>query len=58
MSSCEQGFCVSCAGKRIRGKIVPTKNDVYSPEELADDWILTCQGHRFGEVVEITYDLE
>jgi 3-ketosteroid 9alpha-monooxygenase subunit B len=57
LSSCEQGFCATCAAKRIKGRVVLAKNDFYSPDELADNWILTCQAHCFGPEVEITYDV-
>lgn len=57
LSSCEEGFCASCAAKRVKGKVVLAKNDIYTPDDLANDWILTCQGHCFGAEVEITYDV-
>src|SRR5258708_6040957 len=57
LSSCEEGFCASCAAKRIKGKIVLAKNDIYTPDDLANNWILTCQGHCFGPEAEITYDV-
>ncbi len=57
LSSCEEGFCASCAAKRIKGRIVLAKNDIYTDEDLANNWILTCQGHCFGPEVEITYDV-
>jgi len=57
LSSCEEGFCASCAAKRIKGKIVLAKNDIYTEDDLANNWILTCQGHCFGPEVEITYDV-
>jgi len=57
LSSCEEGFCASCAAKRIKGKVVLAKNDIYTAEDLANNWILTCQGHCFGAEVEITYDV-
>ena len=57
LSSCEEGFCASCAAKRIKGRVVLTKNDIYTDDDLANDWILTCQGHCFGPEVEITYDV-
>jgi 3-ketosteroid 9alpha-monooxygenase subunit B len=57
LSSCEEGFCASCAAKRIKGKVVLAKNDIYTADDLANNWILTCQGHCFGEEVEITYDV-
>lgn len=57
LSSCEEGFCASCAAKRVKGKVVLAKNDIYTDEDLANGWILTCQGHCFGPEVEITYDV-
>ncbi|MFZ5783274.1 MAG: 2Fe-2S iron-sulfur cluster-binding protein [Pseudomonadota bacterium] len=57
LSSCEEGFCASCAAKRIKGRIVLAKNDIYTDDDLANDWILTCQAHCFGPEVEITYDV-
>ena len=57
LSSCEEGFCASCAAKRIRGKVVLAKNDIYTADDLANNWILTCQAHCFGPEVEITYDV-
>ncbi|UYN94670.1 MAG: ferredoxin--NADP reductase [Enhydrobacter sp.] len=57
LSSCEEGFCASCAAKRIKGKVVLAKNDIYTDDDLANNWILTCQGHCFGLEVEITYDV-
>lgn len=56
-SACEEGFCASCAAKRIKGRIVLASNDIYTEEDLASGWILTCQGHAFGDEVEITYDV-
>lgn len=57
LSSCEEGFCASCAAKRVKGKVVLAKNDIYTEDDLANNWILTCQGHCFGPEVEITYDV-
>ncbi|SKA01162.1 3-ketosteroid 9alpha-monooxygenase subunit B [Enhydrobacter aerosaccus] len=57
LSSCEEGFCASCAAKRVKGKIVLAKNDIYTEDDLANNWILTCQAHCFGPEVEITYDV-
>ena len=57
LSSCEEGFCASCAAKTIKGKVLMAKNDIYTADDLANHWILTCQGHCFGPEVEITYDV-
>ena len=57
LSSCEEGFCASCAAKSVKGKVVLANNDIYTADDLANNWILTCQAHCFGEEVEITYDV-
>ncbi len=57
LSSCEEGFCASCAAKCLKGKVVLAKNDIYTEDDLSNNWILTCQGHCFGPEVEITYDV-
>ena len=57
LSSCEEGFCASCAAKTIKGKVLLAKNDIYTTDDLDNNWILTCQGHCFGPEVEITYDV-
>ncbi|MBS0540618.1 MAG: ferredoxin--NADP reductase [Proteobacteria bacterium] len=57
LSSCEEGFCASCAAKCVKGKVVLAKNDIYTDDDLANGWVLTCQGHCFGPEVEITYDV-
>jgi len=50
LSSCEEGFCASCAAKRITGKIVLAKNDSYTPDDLATTEP-DLQGHCFGPEV-------
>lgn len=57
MSSCEQGVCASCAAKRLKGDVRMVNNEVYSSQDIAEGWILTCQSHCFGTEVEITYDI-
>ena len=51
------GFAKDNVRERIKGKVILAKNDIYTTEDLANDWILTCQGHCFGAEVEITYDV-
>ncbi|MBX3499713.1 MAG: ferredoxin--NADP reductase [Alphaproteobacteria bacterium] len=56
-SACEEGFCASCAAKRVKGEIMLAANDIYTQEDLDNGWVLTCQGHAFGREVEINYDV-
>jgi 3-ketosteroid 9alpha-monooxygenase subunit B len=56
-SACEEGFCASCAAKRVKGEVMLAANDIYTQEDLDNGWVLTCQGHAFGKEVEINYDV-
>jgi 3-ketosteroid 9alpha-monooxygenase subunit B len=55
--ACEEGYCGSCAAKVVRGKVSMLANDVFTPEEVAQGWVLTCQGHAEGDACEITWDV-
>jgi 3-ketosteroid 9alpha-monooxygenase subunit B len=55
--ACEEGYCGSCAAKRLRGRVEMVANDVFTPEEVAEGWILTCQGHPHGDECEISWDV-
>jgi len=56
-SACEEGFCASCAAKRLKGEVMLAANDIYTQEDLDNGWVLTCQAHAFGREVEINYDV-
>lgn len=55
--ACEEGYCGSCAAKCVRGKVTMLANDVFTPEEVGQGWILTCQGHAEGDECEISWDV-
>jgi 3-ketosteroid 9alpha-monooxygenase subunit B len=55
--ACEEGYCGSCAAKKLRGTVTMLANDVFTPEEVAQGWILTCQGHAEGDECEISWDV-
>ena len=55
--ACEEGYCGSCAAKKLRGSVTMLTNDVFTPEEVAGGWILTCQGHAEGDECEISWDV-
>jgi 3-ketosteroid 9alpha-monooxygenase subunit B len=54
--ACEQGYCGSCAARRIRGEVVMTVNDVFDEAEVAEGHILTCQGRAVGTDCELGYE--
>lgn len=54
--ACEEAFCGSCAAKRVRGSVALDRNDVFTAQELAAGWILTCHGRPTSADCEITWD--
>ena len=54
--ACEEAFCGSCAAKRLRGEVALDRNDVFSAQELAAGWILTCHGRPASAECEISWD--
>ena len=54
--ACEEGYCGSCAAKKLQGQVVMAANDVFDADEVAEGWILTCQSHPTGPVCEVVYE--
>jgi 3-ketosteroid 9alpha-monooxygenase subunit B len=54
--ACEEAFCGSCAARRVRGEVVLDRNDVFSKDEIAAGWILTCHGRPASAECEISWD--
>ncbi len=54
--ACEEGYCGSCAAKRLEGEVEMAVNDVFNAAEVADGWVLTCQGRAARGHCRITYD--
>ncbi|MCP5058726.1 MAG: ferredoxin--NADP reductase [bacterium] len=55
-SACEEGYCGSCAAKRMAGEVRMDVNDVFNQAEVREGWVLTCQGRPVGAGVEVRYD--
>jgi len=54
--ACEDGYCGSCAAKRVRGDVTMRKNEVFSQREVDDGHILTCQARPASGELEVDYD--
>ncbi len=54
--ACEEGYCGSCAATRVEGEVEMATNDVFNEAEVAEGWILTCQGRARGARCEVKYD--
>src|SRR6188768_3617196 len=54
--SCEAGNCGTCMAKIIEGKATMRVNDALDDDEVAEGYILTCQGVPDTESVTVEYD--
>lgn len=54
--ACEEGYCGSCAAKRVAGVVQMSVNDVFNEAEVAEGWILTCQARSCSGRCEVSYD--
>jgi ferredoxin-NADP reductase len=53
--SCRSGMCSACVARCKTGKVEMAKNEVLTPQDIANGWILTCTGHALTDDVEIEY---
>ena len=54
--SCEAGNCGTCIAMLTEGKVTMRVNDVLEEDEIADGYILTCQGVPDTETVTVVYE--
>ena len=54
--SCEAGNCGTCMAKIVEGKATMRVNDALDDDEVAEGYILTCQGVPETESVTVEYD--
>ena len=54
--SCEAGNCATCMAKLTEGRATMRVNDALTDEEVADGYILTCQGVPDTPSVTVVYD--
>jgi ferredoxin len=54
--SCEAGNCGTCMAKLVEGKVTMRVNDALDEDEVADGYILTCQGVPDTESVTVEYE--
>lgn len=53
--SCRSGACSACFAKCTNGKVEVTSNEVLTPEDIKNGYILTCTGHPLGDDVVIEF---
>ncbi len=54
--ACEEGYCSTCMARLKRGSVAMRVNDALTERDLADGWILTCQGVPTSAECEIDWD--
>lgn len=55
-SSCETGSCATCLARLVGGEAPMRNNEVLTPEELAEGWVLTCQAVPASPTVHVIYE--
>ena len=53
--SCQAGNCATCIAELSEGEVRMRVNDVLTPEELTEGWILTCQSLPTTSTVTVAY---
>jgi 3-ketosteroid 9alpha-monooxygenase subunit B len=54
--SCESGSCATCMARLEVGEATMRVNNALTPEEIADGWVLTCQGFPASSAVTVVYE--
>ena len=53
---CEKGECATCMAHLDEGSVEMRNNEVLTPEDLDEGWILTCQSVPTSREVVVDYD--
>jgi 3-ketosteroid 9alpha-monooxygenase subunit B len=54
--SCEAGSCATCMAFLRDGEATMRVNNALTPEEVAEGWVLTCQGFPASPSVTVVYE--
>jgi ferredoxin len=54
--SCEAGSCATCMARLEVGEATMRVNNALTPEEVAEGWVLTCQGFPASSEVTVVYE--
>jgi 3-ketosteroid 9alpha-monooxygenase subunit B len=55
-SSCHLGQCATCVARITEGRVEMRNNEILTPEEVADGWVLTCQARPVTPRVSVVYE--
>jgi ring-1,2-phenylacetyl-CoA epoxidase subunit PaaE len=56
--ACKGGVCCTCRAKLVAGEVDMEVNYALEPDELANNFILTCQSHPRSERVIVDFDIK
>jgi 3-ketosteroid 9alpha-monooxygenase subunit B len=54
--SCESGSCATCMAMIVSGSATMRVNDALMEDEVAEGWVLTCQGVPDSESITVRYE--
>lgn len=54
--NCEAGNCGTCMARLVEGHATMRVNDALDPDEVAEGYILTCQGVPDTESITVRYE--
>ncbi len=54
--SCLSGYCATCRAKLLEGRVRMEINDALTDEEVAANYILTCQALPLTDRIVVDYD--
>jgi ferredoxin len=55
-SSCEAGNCATCIARVVEGTVRMRHNEALDDADVADGWVLTCQGIPTSPTVHVVYE--
>lgn len=55
-ASCEAGHCATCMARVVEGRVLMATNEILTPDEVSDGWVLTCQAVPTSPVVRVLYE--
>ncbi len=56
--ACKGGVCCTCRAKLVEGEVDMEVNYALEPDEIANNFILTCQSHPRTERVVVDFDIK
>ncbi len=55
-SSCEAGSCATCMAFLHEGTVAMRVNDVLTPDEVEEGWVLTCQAMPTSSSLTVEFE--